>query len=69
MLKRPVWMFGLAWLVAGCAAIPQTQMNSMRAARDTVCVKTNYWNPCVPMRRELLRSDANWRMLLGEDVP
>ena len=69
MLKRSVGVVGLAAFVGGCALAPlQYKRASVQpTALGTVCVKTHYWDPCVPMQRDRLRTDATWRALLGDD--
>jgi hypothetical protein len=68
MVKRCLCMIGIAWMLGGCALAPlqYKQASAPPSNLGTVCVKTNYWNPCVPMRVERLRTDPQWRMLLGD---
>jgi hypothetical protein len=70
MLNRCVCLMGLAWMLGGCALEPlqYKRASALPSNATMVCVKTNYWNPCVPMPVERLRTDPQWRMLLGESL-
>ena len=70
MFKRCVCVIGLAWILGGCALEPlrYKPVSAARSNVGTVCVKTNYFTPCAPMRVERLRTDGQWRMLLGESL-
>jgi hypothetical protein len=61
---------GLALMLGGCALEPLKYQRASAPPSNVgmVCVKTNYWKPCVPMRVERLRTDPQWRMLLGESL-
>jgi hypothetical protein len=68
MLKRCLSVIGLAGMLGGCALEPlrYDAVSAPPSNVGTVCVKTNYWKPCSPIRVEQLRTDPQWRMLLGE---
>jgi len=73
MFKRCVLVVGIAVLVTGCALEPLQYKRAPVASAaatprlHTICVKTDYWGECKPMRVERLRTDPQWRMLLGGD--
>jgi hypothetical protein len=70
MFKRCVCVIGLAWILGGCALEPlkYDTVSAPPSNLGIVCVKTDYWSPCKPMRVERLRTDGQWRMLLGESL-
>jgi hypothetical protein len=73
MLKRCVLMIGVASVLTGCALEPLRYQQAAQATASstpplqTICVKTDYWDGCKRMRVERLRTDPQWRMLLGGD--
>ena len=58
-------------VIGGCAVIPNSYQVRPTAfyatqSRDVVCIKTRYFEPCTPIRRDDLRVMHAWRTILGE---
>jgi hypothetical protein len=70
MGTRWICLMGLGAMLSGCALEPLKYRNASAPGRGPgigmVCVKTNYTDGCRYISVQRLRTDPQWRMLLGD---
>jgi len=70
MTMRWICAMGLGLVLSGCALEPLKYRSASAPARapghNMVCVKTDYFDGCRYISVQRLRTDPQWRMLLGD---